>query len=986
MKPEELFLEYSQEPKSEELVPKVVSLRAEALAGRDADLYLKSTLLLQEIHLYLDAPDEAVKDLREALDAGLLEDLKTLLSLSDKLVGILLKTEDFPALEAVLTQRERFLAGNPAQSLVQSFYWAVCLEGLRKYPEAIAVLEGIGDGISNNNLVSKYLKLAMLRLRTGEPEAARKAFEHAVLFDKNRKNEMFHLVESDLLAAEGDPAGALRNYQEFFLKTKSKNRYADRFITLNVALGNYEEAWKFYKEYAPRLMTGTSKNYRYQFHQAGLRLAEAMKKPEEAAEIKEKMLSVYEDRPVLLETFDGVRALFAETRKKTVFAKERDIYLESFRALDRILELPGLFFLRPREGELTFYHPKKGLLLESKPDRSALAKTVIGKILADHAEYSVFSAEDLASMDPFTPDPVALPGPMACVMAFAIPLEAAETGYLGVFLDADARFDFVNKMLFTLKAILETRLGYFFRLDAAREETRALQRLGALENRGFAKIVGGNVYLLNETAKTILGSPGDMMPFEAFQSLFQSENPLYLDRLVRKDSWNLPLRDFSGRAKRLEMRTAVENLHVYLTLRDVTEETERLDDLTKKAQLSALFPLWNMHRFLEDYGKIQTQTALMAIRFAETVFARDGYSHGEFQKIQVLGQEALRKAAGSHAAGIYLADDGTLLVLLSTTDRRVIDRLFADFRTATHSASRLVLSPSALPAIAGAAVNLLKGKTMEGNLDHLYAALSRATAEEPLVYYDREMALSDSRTEAVGIALEPLLATGNLTLRYRQAGNLETRKTELFLAFVSGDSLPFGETEVREALVRLHAESRLFLAAFRRLVTDVKQFRETTNLAVPFALAMPAEVLSDPAIADEIVRLPKRLKVPASAFLLVFRPRTREALLSAVPLLSSLREKGFAAALEDAEGFLTVGDFAVLAVADFLFLSKTAVLRMPPGFLAWMTGEGGKKILVRNVDTEEDARALKSFRVPRMEGKIFPSDLDLPGLIALASR
>ncbi len=584
MKPEELLLEYSQEPKSEELAHKVASLRAEALGAREADHYLKSTLLLQDIHLFLDAPDEAAKDLREALESGLLEDLKTLLSLSDKLVGILLKTEDFPALEAALRQRERFLAGNPGQSLVQSFYWAVCLEGQKKYPEAIAVLEGINDGISNNNLVSKYLKLAMLRLRTGEPASARQAFEHAVLFDKNRKNEMFHLVESDLLAAEGDPAGALRQYQEFFLKTKSKNRYADRFITLNMALGNYEEAWKFYKEYASRLAAGTSKNYRYQFHQAGLRLAEAMKKMEEAAEIKEKMLSVYDDRPILLEAFDGVRALFGETRKKAVFSKERDIYLESFRALDRIIELPGLFFLRPREGELTFYHPKKGLLLEWKPDRTALAKTVIGKILADHSEYSVFSAEDLAAMEPFTPDPAVLPGPMACAMAFAVPLDGAETGYLGVFLDADARFDFVNKMLFTLKAILETRLGFFFRLEAAREEARALQRLGSLENRGFAKIAGGNVYLLNETAKSILGAPGDMLSFEAFQALFQTENPLYLDRLVRKNSWNLPLRDFSGIPKRLEMRTAVENLHVYLALRDVTEETERLDDLTKKAQ------------------------------------------------------------------------------------------------------------------------------------------------------------------------------------------------------------------------------------------------------------------------------------------------------------------------------------------------------------------------------------------------------------------
>jgi hypothetical protein len=149
-------------------------------------------------------------------------------------------------------------------------------------------------------------------------------------------------------------------------------------------------------------------------------------------------------------------------------------------------------------------------------------------------------------------------------MAFAIPVDSTTTGFLVAFLETEARFDFINKMLFTLKAILETRLGYYARLHNAQEEGRALARLGSIEGRGYAKIIDGTVYLMNQSAQEILSTKEGMFPYEKLQVRFQTENPLFLDRLIHKDSWNLPFRDFAERIRQLDIRVVLEQFHIFL--------------------------------------------------------------------------------------------------------------------------------------------------------------------------------------------------------------------------------------------------------------------------------------------------------------------------------------------------------------------------------------------------------------------------------------
>jgi EAL domain-containing protein (putative c-di-GMP-specific phosphodiesterase class I) len=986
MKTEEFYLEYSQEPKSAELALKLAVLQKDALAEKDLETYLKATLLLQETHVFLQSYDEAVAVLRNALKTNVFSDYKVIVSLTDKLIGLLLKTEDFPVLESVLAFRERFIADNPAQVLMQKFYLSVCLEGLKKYGEAIRILENIGDNISNSNLVSKYLKLAMLYLRIKNPGAARTAFEHALLFDKNRKNEMFFLVESDLLAVENDLTGALKKFQEFFLKSKVKNRYLDRYIAINSALGNFDEAWKFYQEYATKMSEVVSKNYRYQFYQAGCQLAETMQKFDEAAEIRQKMMTVHDDPPVILDAFDGIRALLALSAKKNVFAKTRDIILETYRDFSAILTLPGLFFIQPAAGEAMILEFRKGLLLEMKVTESSLSQTVVGNILSESVDYALYTEEELETFPAPLPASALNSSEIVCVMSFRVALDTLRAAFIVAFLDKDTPFDSANKLLFTAKAILETKIASFVRQSGLRAEADAFERLFTTEDRGLARIAEGTLFLRNAKAREILDTEDEMMPYETFQTLFQTENPLYLDRLISKTVWTLPILSFKKHEKQLEIRVLVDEFTVFLALKDVTGESKTAALLKTRAEKTADYGLWNLHRFATDFADLKMQSSLIAVRAIYGDGLGKRYHRSELISLNQTWHGLMAKAVKTHAAGLYLEEDGTVLSILSTIDKRVIDRIFAEVATQAVEAFGPLMPISDFPIFRAGACSIQKNKSMADNLDHLHDALSQANDGAPLVYHDKNLALLQSRAEAAGYQLDQILGTGTVRLAYGQVGNLETRKVETYRVTVAKDFLPFEDADVSRAVESRHVAGRFFLTVFKQMLKDMADFYQGTHAGVAFAITVNDEILLDPRWIDEIVRQPKRLKMPLENLMVIYRPEADKLNLLSLEALKFLKEKGFLTGLEDIVEVLPVSESRWLIGIDGLFIPADLLLKMPSDTVVWLSGHPEMKLVATGVDKEETARNLKAIRVPRVQGSLLPSFLPMAELIRIVQK
>jgi len=132
----------------------------------DSSLYVK--VLFEFVnHLTLNKDyEQIIKVLEHPLKNDFIQRREDRLEIANKLLVILLKTEDFYLLKSVLDTRKDLIV-KENDFLMQQFYMAVCYEGLDELDLAISTLEKIKDNISNANLVNKYLKLSMLLLKKG---------------------------------------------------------------------------------------------------------------------------------------------------------------------------------------------------------------------------------------------------------------------------------------------------------------------------------------------------------------------------------------------------------------------------------------------------------------------------------------------------------------------------------------------------------------------------------------------------------------------------------------------------------------------------------------------------------------------------------------------------------------------------------------------------------------------------------------------------
>ncbi|MDD3864761.1 MAG: tetratricopeptide repeat protein [Candidatus Izemoplasmatales bacterium] len=982
----ELYNEYLQEQKSDELAVKVSLLQKEALVAKDLEIYLKTTLLLMETLIFLQLFDEAIIVLQDALKTNMFEDYKVIVALTDKLIGLLLKTEDFQALESVLRYRERFIIDNPTQNVMQKFYQSVCYEGLKQYQEAIETLESIDDSISNSKLVSKYLKLAMLYQKKDRFVDARSAYDHALIFDKNKKNEIFYLVESDLLFAEMNYEESLKKFQEFFLKTTIKNRYLDRYIYINIALGNYEEAWKFYTEYNTKINLSVSKNYRYSFYQAGYALAKTMNKYEEAAVIKEKLLSVYNDNLIIIDAFDGIRALFSAAQKKNVFAKKRDIIMDGFRILASVVELPGLFFILPELGQVTIYTYRKGLLLEKTDSVVALSTTIFGKIIDNSHDYALFSTDELSILDPIGMDTVFNYDAVISVQSFKVTIDISSHGFIVAFLDKNLHFDYLNKLLYTTKAIMESRFSFFSQTNYAKSESKAMMDLFSQNQCGLAKIVNGNVILMNKRIKAILDTDNDTLSYESFQSRFPEESKLYIDRLITKEKWNFPIVSFQNQQKQLEIHVLTDDLIIYLVIEDVTSESEILSSLKNKAYHCFRYDLANMHQYSNDYQNIVSPSTIILIKMINADALADRYSHDDIIFIKKHAHASLRKAAIAKLVGLYLSEDGCLMAILSTSDKRVIERIFRVFQIECANYDQKQLPFSDIPTYRCGCLSLAKPKALEADLNSLYIALQATSTTENIVWFDKSMIVNENRKAAIAILIKTLLESGNIALVYRQVGNLDTRKVEMYHVDIRPDLIPCDQTMLQTVLSTAKMTVKLEMEKFKKMIQEIAGFLSETDVVVNFGIDLSDETLQEPSTIEDIVRVTKQKKVPFSRIVIIYNPYKQVIDLQSLEKLKYLKEKGFTIGgnINWCNFFSCSQLFGSLI--DVAFCNYDYYQQIEREVLDFVNQNQISKLIVANVDTENQTNTITASKVYRIEGKIFPLPLSMDELILKLSK
>jgi len=520
--------------KSQETLDDLKALLSMSKQDKNSILAMDTIITIVELERYLRHHDESVKFLEEELNLEFFTSQEDRLKLIEEMIKTLLRTEDFIKLESILHNRERYLT-NEHQKVMQKFYYAVCYEGLKEYKKAIDVLKSIKDTISSTNLVSKYLKLSMLYLKENNLQLARENFLHAEKFDIRRNNPIFCLAESDILYIEGDYLGALGKYQEYFIKSKNKHRYLDRFILINIKLNRLDEAWKFYQEYLPTMSSIISKNYRLVFYESALELATLLKNRSEIEKLN-FLIDELEPTAPLLDRFDSVYRLLSVAFQMAKPSKPRDIILNIFRAVNDLYQFQKLVYIVPEEENIRTYHLQKNLLLEKSLPKVSLKDSLIENLLKSKIVNELYGYNDLIGYSHQIYKTV------ETVFVFASGIERKhEYGYFLAYSKERDNFDFQQKLVLLAGEILKKQLNDFDIGTVSDEFNQNIISLITISENGLIKIEDNVIHFLNNVAKKLLGIDSDYLAFEEFQTYLDKD--IYIDDFLYTDKMILRLKN-----------------------------------------------------------------------------------------------------------------------------------------------------------------------------------------------------------------------------------------------------------------------------------------------------------------------------------------------------------------------------------------------------------------------------------------------------------
>ena len=969
--------EIAAKPKNEEILSDLIALQEDSLAENASDIYLKTSHMLFDTYVNINDFDAATALFQNILKENRFEAFKTNLEIIDKLVALLLKTEDFLALESLLALRERYLSGGPNVQLMQKFYLSVCQEGLKRYKEAISTLESITDNISNNNLVSKYLKLAMLYLRINDHPAAYGAYNRALIFDKLKKNEMFYLVESDLAFHSENYDESLKAFQAFFLKSKVKSRYLDRYILINIKLGHLSEAWHFYKEYLPKIMRSASKNYRMQFYQAGQLLSEVVNDIDEAVLLKERLAQLNSDKEDIIDSFDGIKALLKYSSSHLLFNSTRDILLETYRVLAQLTDIDRLIYIQPIHDGLNILTYKKGLLMEKSYAYPAWQGTLIESIVNTDLDYHLFVKEDIVTQNDYLQKTPFGPDQFHHILAYKIQGHLGAEGYMVAFLAKDRHFDYVNKLLFTAQSIINQKLSMQKLLDHHESRHRLAERLLAMKEFGLFKIQDELLFMQNDAAKKLIENSNDFIKFEAFQALFVDKK-LFIDDLLGKDHLDVTIKTPTGIIKKLSLDLWQIDLDIYFLAEDVTKLDHQIAELQQLAFHPLMYPLTTLHALKDALHKLKEPATLFG--FWIHGLELDTLSRSELHQARLMLINAIKEAARTHQLVLALDEDHALWLLVSTTDKRVHQRI------ASEVLESVMIQWKTLPFIGDnvslkiGAIIIQKDHDLPTLLDkleliHLYSSFDSLPA-----YYDKILIADLNRFDVLKNQFLERLTAKLIPLRYDQVGNLITRKVEFYQARMESESLLGEYSDFLTMIHDHHFESDLFNLTAMTLLNQIAETLTLSTFDVLYGLSIPLVVLKQKSMIEDLHKRVRKAKIPTKN--LVWIISEVDDLDSIQTGVSFLKEKGYKIALEACLHLVVAMKQEHYQRFDYVMFDAKHYNEESKPWFDVLIAKIKPMIIMMNVKDALSAESLKLNRLSTIQGPILANNLRFEDLKA----
>ncbi|MDD3477830.1 MAG: hypothetical protein PHP32_03055 [Candidatus Izemoplasmatales bacterium] len=782
----------------EERLPLLSSLYSQADETSDAALF-EIALALSNAYVEIQDFDSAIDLLQTLLRSERTEDHKTILSIMDALYAIFLKTENFEEMGPLLEQRLRFVGDNRHQQMIQSFYLAVHFEGLQRDEEAISALESIPDTMSASNQISKYLKLAMLRLKRNEIQAAQEAYDHATRFDSSKKNPLFQLVASDLAYATHHAKEALASYETYFLQSKVRNRYLDRYLIITHELGMDEDGLRFYHVYEPRMQRSMSKHHRRCFYEAALPILQKLGSSAEIGYANDQLSRNEPELSIISDAYDAIQKLISLFSSPPVFDKPRDVLLFAARSLFSIYPFPQLSFVTLDRDGYVHYRHVKGLLMEKRYRQSDIEGSLAQTLFESFPKIGIFSEDEVAHLtNPFLREDPQTP------FVFAIRFQSESFGkaYMVIAIKDGLHYDYLHKLCLTAATLLEQLLALFSREQTLRQRIQEYAQKDETLKIGRLVIRKGKIEEADDIAKSIFGIDKTPMLFEEIQANFITKT--YLDDFLRHSMIERHYRR-NDQERIVRLDSIWHDADLTLFLQDVTDSHQQ-----RKEQLGLLQndifedaeSLRELKKRLEEHHR---PSAIISIHMESRLRRIRRFGILSLHQWETRLFELTKHTAKEKHMGICRSLNGGWLWYVASADRRVIERIISSLEKeiSTNMTTEMV-EPLRF------VVMIIHGpKSFTTILSQIEEALAEQNSKNSIHFVDQRAVQRQSVFKTIALNVRQMLSQKSSPLAFRPITD-EHQNAVIAYQVEFDESIMLGDSLALQTALNIEGLSKAF--------------------------------------------------------------------------------------------------------------------------------------------------------------------------------
>jgi hypothetical protein len=350
----------------------------------------------------------------------------------------------------------------------------------------------------------------------------------------------------------------------------------------------------------------------------------------------------------------------------------------------------------------------------------------------------------------------------------------------------------------------------------------------------------------------------------------------------------------------------------------------------------------------------------------------------EIHQLRSLLVNDIIDAAKGHQIVLSLDEDEGLWLLLSTTDKRIHQRIAAEVQQ-TFAAQVLTFwfihDPLELRI---GAIILQKDHDLASILSKLELTRPIKTSQSMLTYYDKTLIADLNRIEVLRAQFNERIIRKEMPLRYNQIGNLLTRKVEMYRAFPETESLLGEYQDFCQMIDTDHRETELFTLTSTTLFKQIAETLETSTFEVQYGLEVPLVVLKQRPLIEELHKRVKKAKITTGHLVWILKSIDDTDIFKTNFLF--LKEKGYKLAYETGLNGAVALSQESPQLFDYVMISSAQYNDYTKPWFDVLVAKFKPMVIMTQVDDSLLAETLKSNRLSTIEGTLLAHNLAFEAL------